>query len=85
VSRRGAGSLMKIVVRESMCQGFMCVHVSTLSQRRVSVSSLRPSACLHEDLLQLKRGRLRVSTRGSSFFYRVDERIKFKYEGAVNQ
>jgi hypothetical protein len=46
---------MKIVVRESMCQGVMGVQVSTLSRRRVRGSSLCPSACFCEDLLQLKR------------------------------
>jgi hypothetical protein len=51
----GARSLMKIIVRESMCQGVMGVQVSTLSQRRVRESSLCPSACFYEDPLQLKR------------------------------
>jgi hypothetical protein len=55
VPRCGAESLMKIIVRESMCQGFMGVQVSTSSRRRVRESSLCPSACFCEDLLQLKR------------------------------
>jgi hypothetical protein len=66
VLRCGAGSLMKIVVRESMYQGVMGVQVRTSSQRQVRESSLCPSARLCEDELQLKHGRLRVSTRGSS-------------------
>jgi hypothetical protein len=66
VSRCGAESLIKIVVRESMCQGVMGVQVGTSSRHRVCESSLCPSVYLREDLLQLKRGRLRVSTRGSS-------------------
>jgi hypothetical protein len=65
VPRCGAGSLVKIVVRESMCQGVMVVQVSTSSRCRVRESSLCPS-CVCEDELQLKRGRLRVSTRGPS-------------------
>jgi hypothetical protein len=66
VLRCGAGSLMKIVVRESMCQEVMGVRVGTSSRRQVRESSLCPSAYLHEDVLQLKCGRLCVSTRGSS-------------------
>jgi hypothetical protein len=58
VPRCGAGSLMKIVVWESMRQGVMGVQVSTLSRRRVRESSLCPSARFCEDALQLKRGRL---------------------------
>jgi hypothetical protein len=54
VPRCGAGSLVKIVVRKSMCQGVMVVQVGTSSRRRFYESSLRPSACLCEDLLQLK-------------------------------
>jgi hypothetical protein len=66
VLRCGVGSLMKIIVWESMCQGVMGVQVRTSSQRRVCESLLCPSACLYDDELQLKRGRLRVSTRGPS-------------------
>jgi hypothetical protein len=44
LSRCGAGSLMKIVVQESMCQGVMVVQVSTSSRCRVRESSLCPSA-----------------------------------------
>jgi hypothetical protein len=66
VPRCGAGSLMKIVVWKSMCQRVMGVQVHTLSQHRVCESSLCPSACFCEDAWQLKHGRLRVSTRGSS-------------------
>jgi hypothetical protein len=66
VPRCGAGSLMKIVVQESICQGFMGMKVCTSSQRQVRESLLCPSACLRDGALQLKRGRLRVSTRGSS-------------------
>jgi hypothetical protein len=55
VPRCGAGSLIKIVFRESMCQGVMGVQVSTSSRRRVRESSLCPSACFCEGLLQLKR------------------------------
>jgi hypothetical protein len=64
--RCGARSLMKIVVQESMCQGVMGVRVRTSSRRQVHESLLCPSACLCDGVLQLKRGRLRVSTRGSS-------------------
>jgi hypothetical protein len=46
---------MKIIVRESMCQGVKCVQVSTLSRRCVRESLLCPSASFCEDLLQLKR------------------------------
>jgi hypothetical protein len=53
--RCDAGSLMKIIVRESMCQGVMGVRVDTLSRRRVRESSLCPSVRLCEDPLQLKR------------------------------
>jgi hypothetical protein len=66
VPRCGAGSLTKIVIRESMRQGVMGVQVSTSSRRRVRESSLCPSAHFCEDALQLKHGRLCVSTRGSS-------------------
>jgi hypothetical protein len=79
VPRCGAGSLMKIVVPESMCQGVMGVQVRMSSRRQVRVSRccvhvlvsvkvslLCPRACLCEGALQLKRCRLRVSTRGSS-------------------
>jgi hypothetical protein len=55
VPRCGIGSLVKIVVRESMCQGVMGVRVSTSSRRRVRESSLCPSACPCEEKLQLKR------------------------------
>jgi hypothetical protein len=56
VPRCGAGSLVKIVVRESLkSQRVKCVRVGTSSQRRVRESSLCPSACFCEDLLQLKR------------------------------
>jgi hypothetical protein len=50
VPRCGAGSLIKIVVRESMG-----VQVGTSSRHRVRESSLWPSACLCEDPLQLKQ------------------------------
>jgi hypothetical protein len=33
VPRCGAGSLIKIIVRESMCKGVMGVQVGTLSRR----------------------------------------------------
>jgi hypothetical protein len=55
VPRCGAGSLVKIIVRESMCQGIMDVRVSTSCRRRVHESSLCPSAYFCEDPLQLKR------------------------------
>jgi hypothetical protein len=48
-------SLVKIIIRESMCQGVMDVQVHRSSQCRVRESSLCPSACLCEDPLQLKR------------------------------
>jgi hypothetical protein len=51
----GAGSLMKIIVWESMCQGVMGVQVGMSSRHRVRESSLWPSACLCEDPLQLKQ------------------------------
>jgi hypothetical protein len=51
VPRCGVESLMKIVIRESMCQGVMGVQVRTSSQRRVRESSLCPSASLCEDAL----------------------------------
>jgi hypothetical protein len=54
VPRCGAGSFMKIVVPESMCQGVMGVQVSTSSRRRIRESSLY-RACFCEDPLQLKR------------------------------
>jgi hypothetical protein len=66
VPRCGAGSLMKIVVPESMCQGVMGVQVRMSSRCQVRESLLCPSACLYEGALQLKRGRLCVSMRGSS-------------------
>jgi hypothetical protein len=70
VPRCGAGSLMKIIFWESMCQGVMGVHVCMLSRRRVCESWLCPSACLCYGALQLKHGRLCVSTRGSSLSMR---------------
>jgi hypothetical protein len=66
VLRCGAGSLMKIIVQKSMCQGVMGVQVRTSSRRQVRESLLCPSACLCDGALQLKHGRLCVSTRGSS-------------------
>jgi hypothetical protein len=51
VSRCGARILMKIVVRESMCQGVMGVQLGTSSWRRVRESSLCLSARFYEDLL----------------------------------
>jgi hypothetical protein len=45
VPRCGAKSLMKIIVRESLCQGVMGVQVSTSSRCRVRESSLCSSAC----------------------------------------
>ena len=62
VPRCGAGSLMKIIVRESMCQGVMGVQVGTLSRRRLCESSSCSSARLREDLLQLKRVAIEVCT-----------------------
>jgi hypothetical protein len=47
--------VIKIVVRESVPQGVMDVQVRMSSRHRVCESSLCPSACLCEDLLQLKR------------------------------
>jgi hypothetical protein len=97
VPRCGAGSLMKIVVWESMCQGVMGVQVGTSSQHRVRDSSLWPSACLCEDRCSWSKWRLRdcpwryhhgrrrckrASIKSSMC---LDERIRFKYEGAVNQ
>jgi hypothetical protein len=55
VPRCGAGSLIKIVVQKSMCQGVMDVQVGTSSWHRVRQSSLCPSACFCEDPLQVKR------------------------------
>jgi hypothetical protein len=55
VPRCGAGSLVKIVIRESICQGVMGVQFGASSRRRVYESSLCPSACFCEDPLQLKR------------------------------
>jgi hypothetical protein len=55
VPRCGAGSLIKIVVRESICQGVMGVQVRTSSRRQVCQSLLCPSARFCEDPLQLKR------------------------------
>jgi hypothetical protein len=46
---------MKIVVRESMCQGVMGVQVRMSSRHQVHESLLCPSARFCEDLLQLKR------------------------------
>jgi hypothetical protein len=66
VPRCGAGSLMKIVVRESICQRVMGVQFHTSSRRQIRESLLYPSACLYDGALQLKHGRLRVSMRGSS-------------------
>jgi hypothetical protein len=62
VPRCGAGSLMKIIVQESMSQGVMGVQVSTLSRRRVRESSLCPSAYPCEEKLQLKRVTIEVCT-----------------------
>jgi Lon protease-like protein len=55
VPRCGVGNLIKIIVRESMCQGVMGVRVSMSCRRRVRESSLCPSARFYEDPLQLKR------------------------------
>jgi hypothetical protein len=56
VPRCGAGSLVKIVVWESLkSQRVKCVQVSTSSQRRVRESSLCPRVRFCEDPLQLKR------------------------------
>jgi hypothetical protein len=55
VPRCGAGSLTKIIVRESMCHGVMGMPVSMLCRCRVCESSLCPGACFCEDPLQLKR------------------------------
>jgi hypothetical protein len=55
VPRCGVGNLIKIIVRESMCQGVMGVRVSMSCRRRVCESSLCPSACFCEDMLQLNR------------------------------
>jgi hypothetical protein len=54
VPRYGAGSLIKIIVRESMCQGVMGVQVSTSSRCQVRESSLCPSAHFCEDSLHVK-------------------------------
>jgi hypothetical protein len=62
VPRCGAGSLMKIIVRESMCQGVMGVQVCTSCRRQVRESSLCPSACFCEDPLQASVSR-RVAVR----------------------
>jgi hypothetical protein len=43
-----------------------CMRVGMLSRRRVCESLLCPSAYLCDGALQLKRGRLCVSMRGSS-------------------
>jgi hypothetical protein len=51
VPRCGAGSPIKIVLRESMCQGVMGVRVCTSSRRRVRESSMCPSACPCEEKL----------------------------------
>jgi hypothetical protein len=61
VPRCGAGSLVKIVVRESMRQGVKCVQVGTLSRHRVCESWLCPSARLYEVQLQLKHAMLEGS------------------------
>jgi hypothetical protein len=66
VSRCGVRSPIKIIVRESMCQGVMSVQLSMSCRCRVRESSVYPSVCFYEDALQLKRGRLCVSMRGSS-------------------
>jgi hypothetical protein len=42
VLRCGVGSLMKIIIRDSMCQGVMDVQVGTSSWRRVCELSLCP-------------------------------------------
>jgi hypothetical protein len=52
---RCAGSLMKIVIRESMCQGVMVLRVGMSSRCRVCESSSCPSACFCEYVLQVKR------------------------------
>jgi hypothetical protein len=56
VPRCGAGSLMKIIVRDSLCQGVMGVQVRTSSWCQVRESLLCPSACLCDGALQLTRG-----------------------------
>jgi hypothetical protein len=58
----GTISLVKFIVRESMCQGVTIVQVSTSSRRRVCESSLCPSACPCEEKLQLKRVTIEVCT-----------------------
>jgi hypothetical protein len=55
VPRCGAGSLVKIIVRESICQGVMGVQFAASSQCRVRESFMCPSACPCEEELQLKR------------------------------
>jgi hypothetical protein len=52
VPRCGAGSLVKIVVRESICQGVMGVQFGASSRRRVRESSMCPSAYPCEEKLQ---------------------------------
>jgi hypothetical protein len=54
VPRCGAGSPIKIVLRESMSQVVMVMRVGTSSRRRVRESSMCPSACPCEEKLQLK-------------------------------
>jgi hypothetical protein len=58
VLRCGAGSLVKIVVRESVPEGVMGVQVSTSCRCGVRESSLCPSAYLCDGALQLKRGQV---------------------------
>jgi hypothetical protein len=52
VPRCGAGSLVKIVVQESICQGVMGVQFGASSRRRVRESSMCPSAYPCEEKLQ---------------------------------
>jgi hypothetical protein len=67
VPRCGIRCLVKIIVRESLkIQRVKYMRVGTLCRCRVYESSLYSSAHFCEDALQLKHGRLRVSTRGSS-------------------
>jgi hypothetical protein len=55
VLRCGAGSLIKIILRECMSQVVMVVRVGTSSRRRDRELSMCPSACPCEEKLQLKR------------------------------
>jgi hypothetical protein len=55
VPRCGAGSPIKIVLRESVSQVVMVVRVGTSSRRQVRESSMCPSAYPCEEKLQLKR------------------------------